>query len=299
MSDLQDVTPQYVSNVAVDYWSLNSSSQSASPFAVMSMSPHENQRIDQPGHTVDLSLSPDANQRIDQSGHTVNLALSPDEDQLIDQPGHTGNLSPSPGSTSPIDCQPEHKLYLSPNNVSQVDAMVTSTAVMAIGPEQNEPFRDLQIMLGLILRKGFKPTPYQEPSSCWQSLFWLLALLIQSIAAFPVFFIAVVALVDWDTKSEEFYVWLVTVVYFLLFLGIAVIPTGSLPPPCYDRFVRWCHVHLSHVRFLREVLKVKNIGPNPPAILSLSDGGRLEKYGLLYLLNKRLKKILIVDGSLI
>ena len=173
MSDLQDVTPQYVSNVAVDYWSLNSSSQSASPFAVMSMSPHENQRIDQPGHTVDLSLSPDANQRIDQSGHTVNLALSPDEDQLIDQPGHTGNLSPSPGSTSPIDCQPEHKLYLSPNNVSQVDAMVTSTAVMAIGPEQNEPFRDLQIMLGLILRKGFKPTPYQEPSSCWQSLFWV------------------------------------------------------------------------------------------------------------------------------
>ena len=54
-----------------------------------------------------------------------------------------------------------------------------------------------------------------------------------------------------------------------------------------------------HVRFLREVLKVKNIGPNPPAILSLSDGARLEKYGLLYLLKKRLKKIIIVDGSLI
>ena len=53
------------------------------------------------------------------------------------------------------------------------------------------------------------------------------------------------------------------------------------------------------VRFLREVLKVENIGPNPPAILSLSDGGCLEKYGLLYLLKKRLKKILIVDGSFI
>ena len=58
-------------------------------------------------------------------------------------------------------------------------------------------------------------------------------------------------------------------------------------------------MHLYQVRFFREVLKVNNVGPNPPAILSLSDGGRLEKYGLLYLLKKRLKKILIVDGSLI
>ena len=175
MSDLQNVMPQYVSNVAADYWRLNSSSQSAPPFAVMSMSPDEIQRIDQPGHTVDLSLSPDANQSNDQSGYAVNLALSPDEDQLIDQPGHTGNLSPSPDSTSPICiiCQPEHKLYLSPNNVSLVDAMVTSAAVMAISPEQNEPYRDLQIMLGLILRKGFKPTPHQESSSCEPSFSWV------------------------------------------------------------------------------------------------------------------------------
>ena len=173
MSDLQDVAPQYVSNVAVDYWRLNSSSQSAPPFAVMSMSPHEIQRIDQPGHTVDLSLSSDANQRIDKSRHAVNLALSTDEVQLIDQPGHTGNLSPPPDSTSPIDCQPEHKLYLSPYNVSQADAMVTSAAVMAISPEQNEPYRDLQIMLGLILRKGFKPTPHQESSSCPEPLSWV------------------------------------------------------------------------------------------------------------------------------
>ena len=62
-------------------------------------------------------------------------------------------------------------------------------------------------------------------------LLQLLALLIQSIAAFPVMFIALVALVDWDIKSEEFYVWVVTVVFSLFFLGIAVIPTGSVPPP--------------------------------------------------------------------
>lgn len=152
MSDLQDVTPQYVSNLAVDNWRLNSSSQSAPPFAVMSMSPHEIQRIDQPtGHTVNLSLSPDANQRSDQPGHTVNLASD---------------------SNSPIVCQPG-QVYLSPNNISQADAMVTSAAVMAISPEQNEPYRDLQIILGLILRKGFKPSPYQESSSRGQSLSWV------------------------------------------------------------------------------------------------------------------------------
>ena len=69
-------------------------------------------------------------------------------------------------------------------------------------------------------------------------LLQLLALLIQSIPAFPIMFIAVVALVDWDTKSEVLYVWVVILVYFLLFIAIAVIPTGSLPPPCYDGFVR-------------------------------------------------------------
>ena len=123
MSDLKAVTPEYVSNVAVDYWRLNSSSRSAPPFAVMSMSPCENQRIDQPGHAVDLLLSCDASQ--------------------------------------PIDSQPEHKVKF-PRSVDQADAMVTSAAVMALSPEQNEPFRDLQIMLGLILRKGFKTGQPQE-----------------------------------------------------------------------------------------------------------------------------------------
>lgn len=64
-------------------------------------------------------------------------------------------------------------------------------------------------------------------------------------------------------------------------------------------FYRWCHVHLYHVRLLREVFQVDNVGPSPPALLSLSDAGRLEKYGLLPLLKRRLKRILIVDGSFI
>jgi len=104
MSDLRGVNPQYVSNVAVDYWRLNSSSRST-PFAVVSLAPDTNQRIDGP---------------------------------------------------------PEHTLNIDPGNVDHVDAMVTSAAVMALSPEQNEPFRDLQIMLGLILRKGFNTGQRQE-----------------------------------------------------------------------------------------------------------------------------------------
>ena len=110
MSDLENVKPEYVSNVAVDYWQLNSSSRSTPPFAVMSLSPEANRRIDSP---------------------------------------------------------PDHIVNLPPRSVDQADAMVTSAAVMALSPEQNEPFRDLQIMLGLILRKGFKTgQPQQQPSLC-------------------------------------------------------------------------------------------------------------------------------------
>ncbi|XP_068702446.1 uncharacterized protein [Montipora foliosa] len=179
MSDLKNVSPEYVSNVAVDYWRLNTSQSSAPSYAVMSMSPVENQRIDN---------------------------------------------------------QPEETM---------------------------------------------------------------MAILIQSIVAFPIMFLAILALRDWKTKDEEFYAVVVFVAYSVVFLTIAIMPTGGNPAPWYDPFVRWCHVHMYHVRFLREVFQVNNVGPNPPAILSLSDGGRLEKYGLLYLLKRRLKKILIVDGSFI
>ena len=55
MLDLEIVSPEYVSNVAVDYWRLNSSSLSTPPFAVMSSSPDASRRIDcQPKHAVKL-----------------------------------------------------------------------------------------------------------------------------------------------------------------------------------------------------------------------------------------------------
>lgn len=110
MSDLEQVTPEYISNVAVDYWRKKSSLKEPS-YAVMAMSPKENERIDhQPGETCD-------------------------------------------------------EVKLSPSCVHQSDAMVTSAAVMALSPEQEEPFRDLQIMLGLTIRKGFRSNP-NETMGC-------------------------------------------------------------------------------------------------------------------------------------
>ena len=110
MADLKSLTPEYISNVAVDYWRKESSLKAPS-YAVMSLSPEGNERIDhQPGEVCD-------------------------------------------------------EIKLSPGCVHQTDAMVTSAAVMALSPEQAEPFRDLQIMLGLTIRKGFRSNP-KETVGC-------------------------------------------------------------------------------------------------------------------------------------
>ena len=51
------------------------------------------------------------------------------------------------------------------------------------------------------------------------------------------------------------------------------------------------------VRFLRGFLNIPNVGTHPPPVLRLSDGGHFENLALLPLLEKKLKKIVIVDGS--
>lgn len=47
----------------------------------------------------------------------------------------------------------------------------------------------------------------------------------------------------------------------------------------------------------RKAMNVINVGPSPPAVLSLSDGGHFENLGILPLLKLRLKKIVAVDGG--
>ena len=62
-------------------------------------------------------------------------------------------------------------------------------------------------------------------------------------------------------------------------------------------FLRWCVVNIYHVRFSRLFLQTVDLGPVPPAVLNLSDGGHVEDLGLLALLKKRLRKIVVVDGA--
>ena len=44
-------------------------------------------------------------------------------------------------------------------------------------------------------------------------------------------------------------------------------------------------------------MQVTNAGPNSPAVLYLSEGGRIENLGILPLLKLRLTKIVSVEGS--
>ena len=56
-------------------------------------------------------------------------------------------------------------------------------------------------------------------------------------------------------------------------------------------------MHVSFVKFVREALSTQNIGSMPPPVMLLSDGGNVENLGILPLLKKKLKKIIVVDGG--
>ena len=56
-------------------------------------------------------------------------------------------------------------------------------------------------------------------------------------------------------------------------------------------------MHVSFVQFVREGLNIENIGPMPPPVMLLSDGGHVENLAILPLLKKKLKKIIVVDGG--
>lgn len=56
-------------------------------------------------------------------------------------------------------------------------------------------------------------------------------------------------------------------------------------------------MHVSFVDFARRALSMDNIGPVPPPVMLLSDGGHVENLGILPLLKKKLKKIIVVDGG--
>lgn len=77
---------------------------------------------------------------------------------------------------------------------------------------------------------------------------------------------------------------------------IGLLPTGTENPGGLERLARWLTISVLGILYYRKAMNIMNVGPNPPAILSLSDGGHLENRGILPLLKLRLKKIVTVDG---
>ena len=56
-------------------------------------------------------------------------------------------------------------------------------------------------------------------------------------------------------------------------------------------------MHNSFVYNLRLLFSKDTIGPIPPAVLLLSDGGHYENLAILPLLQRKLKRIVVVDGG--
>ena len=59
---------------------------------------------------------------------------------------------------------------------------------------------------------------------------------------------------------------------------------------------RWFLINIPYIRYIRNLTGISNVGPAPPTILRISDGGHVENLGLLPLLQRRLPKIVVVNG---
>ena len=66
---------------------------------------------------------------------------------------------------------------------------------------------------------------------------------------------------------------------------------------CCFFFVRCFAVHIPYISYVRKTLGILNLGPSPPPVLRLSDGGHVENLGILPLLRLRLKSIISVYGG--
>lgn len=62
-------------------------------------------------------------------------------------------------------------------------------------------------------------------------------------------------------------------------------------------FLRWFIVYVLFVNFVREVFFMENIGFVLFFVMLFSDGGYMENLGILLLLKKKFKRIIVVDGS--
>ncbi|XP_022799709.1 uncharacterized protein LOC111337638, partial [Stylophora pistillata] len=187
---------------------------------------------------------------------------------------------------------------LSPSDIDLSVAMATSAAAVASNmgsyDKSTEGFKQLQTVLGLGMGSSLVSDLHSlQRESC---LFKILPLIVEVIRVLPLVTFPVVYFAGGDEKWVEIGV----AIFWVLLLVLSIISvqrTGDENPGHVEKITRWFIVHVGFVRFLRQMFFVTNVGPSPPAILRLSDGGHIENLAILPLLKKRLKKIVVVDGG--
>lgn len=187
---------------------------------------------------------------------------------------------------------------LNPCDVDLSAAMATSAAAVARNmgsyDKSTEGFKQLQTVLGL----GMGSSLVSDIQSLKKESFFskILPFIVEGIRVLPLVTFPVVYFAGGDEK------WVVigVAIFWAMLLVLIVISiqrTGDEDPGCLEKVTRWLIVHVGFVRFLRQMFFVTNVGPSPPAILRLSDGGHIENLAILPLLKKRLKKVVVVDGG--
>ncbi|XP_068683749.1 uncharacterized protein [Montipora foliosa] len=213
-------------------------------------------------------------------------------------------LTISPTSIARVDSKPgqDHfKGKLEPEDIKLSDAMATSAAALStyMGKYDNSPEMSLSRFHTLIgLNMGTRMISDIQSVRKETFIDKVLPFAIDAFRALPL--ICVPPIVHFGVADSDFASKVAVICFIVIHFVLAwaaFVHTGSRYPGWREKLARWFIVHISFVQFIRETFSKNNIGPMPPPVLLLSDGGHFENLALLPLLKKRLKKIVVVDGG--
>lgn len=211
-----------------------------------------------------------------------------DDDLLTMSPTTIERLDRGPSTADPF------KDKLSPEDIELSDAMATSAAAISGYDDNLKVFR-LATLLGLEMGASMISNLEAIKKESW--FMKLLPLLINVLRGLPLIAVPAVYYSEGDESSIEAGVLTFFAIHLVLAAIGALADTGAQNPNLWGKIARWFIVHVSFVKFVREGLSIDNIGPMPPPVILLSDGGHTENLGILPLLKKKLQKILVVDGG--
>lgn len=222
----------------------------------------------------------------DESHHL--LAFSPEEVKLI------GKYVTENGDTIPTD-----ELFnglFRPKDMRLSSAMAISGAALSFAMGHYENKLDMVLDLLALLGIGMgdeKVCNQKEEEGNGPYYKWIKPTLVEIVLCLPLV-ASPLGYYFGHSTNWVFALVFLHIVIVLLLSCVAVLHTGHERDYCCLRFFI---TRIFFVRFLRGFLNIPNVGTDPPLVLRLSDGGHFENLALLPLLEKKLEKIVIVDGS--